>query len=396
MRVFLSWSGNSRGIAEVLCRWLPQVLQPLDPWMSTEDIAKGARSLQAIDDALLSTTAGIVCVTRENQNAPWLAFEAGMLARDRERSRVSAFLVDLKPTDLAPSPLSMLQATVCRQEDVLRLVKSLNDALGEGNRVPADRLERSFEKWWPDLEGEIAEIDLSVDEPTPPASTDEVLELLLTTAKETQERLVRMDSRLLPPDTQVEDRVRQAEGRLTMFAEDNEIPSLAKRLEASDHVWLLGQSLSNMTESQMGTFTDFVSRGGKINAMVLDSRDELLMDIAGRSLYAITSPQDLSSDILDSLVRLSQLGLAATDGAVHIRTLKSIPAFSAVATESNDGGEISVEIYPFKASATTRPRFMLRGNDAWHGYFKNQIESLWDSASTVSVTNDIALADDVG
>jgi len=66
MKVFLSWAGNdSRYIAECLKAWLPQVLQALDPWMSTH-IEKGDAWDGAIAEGLSDSPVGILCLTKDS------------------------------------------------------------------------------------------------------------------------------------------------------------------------------------------------------------------------------------------------------------------------------------------------------------------------------------------
>ncbi|MET9546551.1 TIR domain-containing protein [Streptomyces sp. NPDC006627] len=152
MKVFLSWSGErSRQVAEALKSWLPDVIQEVDPWVSTQDIAKGGRGIKEITHELAATDFGIVCVTPENEASKWINFEAGGLAKQFELAHVVPFLIDMKIADLT-GPLSQFQATVGdSRDDVRKLVGDLNKA-STGRAVAEDRLERAFSRSWPELE----------------------------------------------------------------------------------------------------------------------------------------------------------------------------------------------------------------------------------------------------
>ena len=78
MKIFISWSGpRSKAMAEALKEWLPNVIQAVDPWVSSSDIDAGMRWTPALAEQLQQTQLGILCLTAENLNAPWLLFEAG-------------------------------------------------------------------------------------------------------------------------------------------------------------------------------------------------------------------------------------------------------------------------------------------------------------------------------
>lgn len=73
MNVFLSWSGErSKQVANILKDWLPQVIQAVKPWVSTQDIEQGSLWENAIGDSLEKTNIGIICLTQENKERPWI------------------------------------------------------------------------------------------------------------------------------------------------------------------------------------------------------------------------------------------------------------------------------------------------------------------------------------
>jgi len=105
MNVFISWSGpRSLRIAEGLREWLPYVLHNLDPWISSEDIDKGAPWDAEISAALENNTTGIFCLTLENLDSRWLNFEAGAIAvKLKEQSHVCTFCMGFRrPRNSAP------------------------------------------------------------------------------------------------------------------------------------------------------------------------------------------------------------------------------------------------------------------------------------------------------
>jgi hypothetical protein len=155
MKVFISWSGEpSRTVALALRDWFPSVIQSIEPYVSSEDIEKGAPWFSEIAHELNDTAFGLICVTRVNADSRWLNFEAGALFKSVKniKSRVSPFLVDLKPTELV-GPLAQLQTTEPSRDDVARLVKSFDSQSGQA--IGAARVDRAITKWWPDLEKQL-------------------------------------------------------------------------------------------------------------------------------------------------------------------------------------------------------------------------------------------------
>ncbi|VEJ21025.1 TIR domain-containing protein [Neisseria animaloris] len=157
MKVFLSWSGErSKQVANLLSSWLCCVIQATRPWISSKDIDRGSLWFSEINDQLKDTSVGIICLTQENKNRPWILFEAGALAKGLSTSRVCTLLIDLESTDIE-DPLAQFNHTFPVKDNMLELVKTLNSSLGN-NSLDYRVLEQVFETYWPQFENEFQRI----------------------------------------------------------------------------------------------------------------------------------------------------------------------------------------------------------------------------------------------
>ncbi len=156
MKLFVSWSGNlSHQVALLIRDWLPQVINVLDPYVSSQDIKAGEQWFTSVRKELEDSSYGIICLTHDNLKQPWLLFEAGALSTRVSRARVVPLLIDISPSDLYP-PLSEFQAVQCNKNGVLHLLKSLHKEL-EISQLNEIRLEKSFNVWYPELQKSINE-----------------------------------------------------------------------------------------------------------------------------------------------------------------------------------------------------------------------------------------------
>lgn len=185
MKVFISWSGDTaRKIALELYEWLPMVLQSIEPYMSEQSIEKGTRWVTNVAEQLQDSVAGIVILTPDSLNAPWLNFEAGALSRVVDQSaKLAPVLFGMKPSDVI-APLSQFQVTEFNSNEFLNLLKSIN-AVAESDGLPEQRLEKAHHALWNNLEEKInpiiAEISSATDTPAKKKNVnqDEILEEIL-------------------------------------------------------------------------------------------------------------------------------------------------------------------------------------------------------------------------
>ncbi|MFO0154193.1 MAG: toll/interleukin-1 receptor domain-containing protein, partial [Alphaproteobacteria bacterium] len=153
MKLFISWSGErSEALAKALREWLPLVLHFVDPWLSQSDIQPGERWSVQIAKELEHSKFGIICVTRENLNTPWILFEAGALAKSMEDGRVIPLLLDLDFKEIS-GPLAQFQAKKIDEIGIKELVTSFNKAFA--NPGADGQIDKLFSALWSDLQKQI-------------------------------------------------------------------------------------------------------------------------------------------------------------------------------------------------------------------------------------------------
>lgn len=201
MKVFISWSGIlSQKIAEVLKSWLEQCIQSIEAFYSTEDIEKGETWNAKLTSELSDTNFGIVCLTKDNINAPWIHFEAGALSKMLD-SRVATLAIDVKFADIK-GPLSIFQATKLEKDDMYKLLKDINSA--QEKSLTEEKLKVTFEAFWDSFESKIKEILSTVIEKEEKKtnaknsvadSVEEILQLVRS-----QNAIIKNPTNIIPPD----------------------------------------------------------------------------------------------------------------------------------------------------------------------------------------------------
>lgn len=152
MKLFISWSGNrSKKLAEALGKWLPFVVQTVEPWVSQE-IPEGTRWQTVLGKKLADTNFGISCITPDNVRSEWLHYEAGALSKhpDPEEAGIIPVLFgDVSELQLS-APLKQFQGTRFCKGNLLKVVERLAQLSGANdaakNAIPeiSTRSGRSF------------------------------------------------------------------------------------------------------------------------------------------------------------------------------------------------------------------------------------------------------------
>jgi hypothetical protein len=154
--------------------------------MSKSDIYAGDRWQEALGKELEACNFGILCITRQNLQSPWLTFEAGSLAKARSGSRVIPLLLDVDEGDIT-GPLSQFQAKRADKPGIEGMIQSINN--GSEPPVPEAKIKELFELLWTELEAKLQAIPSDIGDAPPKRQSEEILEELVLSVRSLEARV---------------------------------------------------------------------------------------------------------------------------------------------------------------------------------------------------------------
>ncbi|MCZ6864175.1 MAG: toll/interleukin-1 receptor domain-containing protein [Candidatus Dadabacteria bacterium] len=194
MNIFVSFhEEKSKKIAELICKWLPKVIQSVKPWASF-NIGKGKNWMSEVIEGLEKIDFGLICLTPDNLDSTWIHYEAGAFAK-KGKSRVFTLLTNLENTDVK-LPLSSFQHTISHDKnDMFQLLESINGV--NETKLKNNILEDSFETHWVEFEKEISSIIESTGPEDKPQRTDRDILLEILSSVRTNTQFIGFQSDLL-------------------------------------------------------------------------------------------------------------------------------------------------------------------------------------------------------
>lgn len=183
-KVFISWSGAlAKNVATVWFDLVKETFDSVEPFMSEENIGAGERGLNKIAAQLSGTSFGIIVVTQENQNSPWLNYEAGALSKDLDDQtvRVAPSLVDFERKNDVAGPLGQFQASLLNREGVEFILIEIAKVIGVDDGPIRKRVANSWNEYSDRFEAAKTAVGSTA---TQRRSNDDILDEILTTVRE--------------------------------------------------------------------------------------------------------------------------------------------------------------------------------------------------------------------
>jgi hypothetical protein len=127
MKLFISVSGClSTCVGGKLFEILKFCFQGTEPWFAEESIERGKLWRTVLSDQLTQHRAGIIVLTRSNQQKPWICFEAGAIEALSGSGNVFTMCIDFPKSDVEQGPLSGYQHTEIKKDSLIKLASDIN------------------------------------------------------------------------------------------------------------------------------------------------------------------------------------------------------------------------------------------------------------------------------
>jgi len=138
-KIFISWSAETKSVAEAFKKWIALTNPAVDSWLSTVDIAAGKSWQSELDKGLASSNEAIICIGPSALTSIFVMYEIGALA---SRNRIIPVLLHAT-VDQLPDAIRGRQCIVALKNNsfetsvdfINHLKKSLQLDVGEINHI---------------------------------------------------------------------------------------------------------------------------------------------------------------------------------------------------------------------------------------------------------------------
>lgn len=168
MKVFISWSGLvSKKVAKNLKATLEEIFenQPFEAFVSDEDIPSGSDWYQIIKKELQNSDLGILCITKDNLNAPWINFEGGALSMQHKITNVIPLLIN-DDIDTTSSPFKNYHHVKLTSDYFKKMLKDIKK-LGNLSNPTNKHIDLLSDKYFKDFFNTIKDLLSNIDKEYP-------------------------------------------------------------------------------------------------------------------------------------------------------------------------------------------------------------------------------------
>lgn len=171
---------------------------------------------------------------------------------------------------------------------------------------------------------------------------------------------------------------RQAQ-TLDDFFRDDFPTSYLEDLEKATELWLVGVSRTGTIKSHYERLERKLARGDRMRVLLVHPEGPALEMTVDRG-YSRRDVAAKRQEITAVLAMLEDLQ-AGAPGRLEVRTIRHALSYGAmVVNPENSAGAIYIENYPFRVTARSQPRFILRPRDGrWYDFFKAELRTLWEA-----------------
>lgn len=167
-------------------------------------------------------------------------------------------------------------------------------------------------------------------------------------------------------------------------------PTFATDLTAAKEVWMTGIILRGTTTGNFHEFKKKAEQKGKFRVLILDV-NKIDMGKVLRQFSRGGSDEQFLADFRQTLNQYREISRATSSaGNVQVRLMDFVPPFRLyIFPKLEDGGVLYVEIYSYRTSLGSVPKFRIskQKNPEWYGYFVHQFEAMWKDAEAVNVSS---------